>query len=292
MIRRRFLTAAGLGTTALALRAAQRADAGAPTTAAHVFIDTNVSLGAWAVRSTWADTPARLVAKLQSHGVTSAWAGTFEAVLHTDLAGANARLAAACAGTDGFLQAFGAVNPTLPDWEDDVRRCDEAHGMRGIRVYPNYHGYALDDPRFARLLAVAAQRKLLVQVSLALEDDRSQNPVLVAPPVNAAPLADLLPKNPGLRLMLLNSGYRVLSGNVALLRRLADAGVWFELAMLEGVAGLETLLRNAPNIRIAFGSHAPYFYFEAALLKLRESVLSPAQLDAIRGGHATAALSP
>ena len=256
-----------------------------------MFVDTNVSLGAWAVRPTWVDSPARLVAKLQAHGVTSAWTGTLEAVLHTDVAGANARLAAACAKTGGLLLPFGTVNPAFPDWEEDLRRCQDVHGMRGVRLYPNYHGYGLDDARFLQLLERAARRKLLVQVTLAIEDDRSQNPLLIAAPANAAPLAAILPKFPGLRLMLLNSGYRVLSGNVSLLRRLADAGVWFELAMLEGVGGLETLLRNAPAARIAFGSHTPYFYFEAALLKLRESALTFDQLHAIRSGHAQAALS-
>ena len=192
----------------------------------------------------------------------------------------------------GVLQPFGTVNLTLPDWEEDVRRCHEIHRMAGLRLFPNYHGYALDDPRFARLIELATKRGLLLQIALALEDDRSQNPVLQMPPVAAAPLADVVGKFPQARVMLLNSGSRVLAGNNALLSRLVAAGnALFEIATLEGVAGIETLLKAVPGIRLAFGSYAPFFYFEAALLKLQESALSPGQLAAIRSGHARAALA-
>ena len=62
--------------------------------------------------------------------------------------------------------------------------------------------------------------------------------------------------------------------------------VYLDIAMLEGVAGLASLLEKVPLDRVLFGSHAPFFYFESALLKLKESVLSAAQLEAVREGNA------
>lgn len=288
MDRRSFL-AAGL---ALPLAATARAAQTAPPPP-RGLIDTNVSLSAWPTRHFEPDTPRALAAHLRKHGVTSAWAGSFDGALHSDIAGANARLATWCARDgDGLLVPFGTVNPTLPDWPEDVRRCREEHRMPGLRLYPNYHDYALDDARFVRLLELAAERRLLVQIALAVEDDRSQNPALTAPPVQAARLADVLPQMPGARVMLLNAFSRAIGNNYALLRRFAALpNIWFEIATLEGVAGIETMLARAPGLRFAFGSHSPFYYVESALLKLQESALEGDALDAIASGHARAALA-
>lgn len=287
MERRPFLARAA----ALAAAAPLAFGAGAPDAAG--FTDTNVTLGDWPVRKSWVKSPADLVARLRRHGVTAAWTANVEAVLHSDLAGANARLAETCARDGaGVLVPFGTVNPTFPDWADDVRRCHEVHRMPGLRLYPGYHGYTLDDARFARLLDAAARRGLLVQIVLTLEDERSQNPVLTSPAVTAAPLPELLAKLPAARVQLLNATSRLLAPANPLLARLAGLGVGVELATLEGVAGLEGLLAKLPDLRIAFGSHTPYFYFEAALLKLQESALTAAQLQAIRSGHARQLLAP
>ena len=45
-------------------------------------------------------------------------------------------------------------------------------------------------------------------------------------------------------------------------------------------------VRPGPADRVLFGSHAPLFYFESSLLKLKESPLSQEQLRAIRFGSA------
>src|ERR1700704_1150497 len=133
------------------------------------MIDTNVNLFRWPFRRVVGDDPAELVARLRKKGVTQAWAGSFEGLLCRDVAGGNARLATAC-HQDGpnFLVPFGCVNPKLPDWEEDLRRCSENHHMVGIRLYPNYHGYGLGDPAFAKLLSMAGEHKLLVQIALSL----------------------------------------------------------------------------------------------------------------------------
>ena len=73
----------------------------------------------------------RLPAKLRQHRITQAWAGSYEGLLHKNLDGVNARLADECrANGAGILVPFGTVNPALPDWEADLRRCQEKYGMQ------------------------------------------------------------------------------------------------------------------------------------------------------------------
>ena len=292
MERRQFLhTAAALSATALAPHAPGAAMSA--ESASTEFIDTQVWLGEWPTRRIIpASTPA-LVAKLQLHGVTEAWAGNFDAALHADIGAANTRLAAACAQDGGgVLLPFGTINPTLPDWEDEVRRCAEVHRMRGLRLLPNYHRYSLTDPRFLSLLALATERGLLVQIAVAIEDERTQNPALAVPPTDLAGLANALDRVPTAHVMLLNSFMRTGSGTAATLNRLAATQrVSHDIAALEGVAGVEKLLEASPEARLVFGSHTPFFYFESALLKLHESVLKTAQSAALRSTNARTALA-
>ena len=67
---------------------------------------------------------------------------------------------------------------------------------------------------------------------------------------------------------------------------MAAGEVYVEISMLEGVGGVANLLAQVPLNRVLFGSHAPFFYFQAALLKLKESPLPEQQLQAIRRENA------
>jgi hypothetical protein len=248
-------------------------------------VDVNVNLGRWPVRRLPGEEPAQLAARLRSRGVTQAWAASFDGLLHKNLAAVNARLAEDCQRHGrGWLLPFGSVNPKRPRWEEDFRRCAEVHRFRGLRLHPNYHGYRLDDPALARLLRMAAEHGVIVQLALVMEDERMMHPLLRVEPVDPAPLAELVRQTPGLRLILVNA-LRTLRGE--LLRTLVAAGdVSVEIAMLEGVGGLAVLLEAVPAERVLFGSHAPLFYFEAAELKLKESPLGAPQRRAIRHENA------
>jgi predicted TIM-barrel fold metal-dependent hydrolase len=249
------------------------------------MIDVNVSLSRWPFRRLPLDEPAALVAALRRLGVTQAWAGSFDGLLHRDVAGVNRRLADDCrAHGDGLLIPFGTVNPTLPDWRDDVRRCHEEHRMPGIRLHPNYHGYGLDDPRLAALLDEAAGRALLVQVVAAMEDERTQHPLVRVPPIDPAPLAGLVAPRPALRVVLLNAALRPESD---LPRRLIETGrIWVDTAMLEGISVVERFVAAVGSGRLLIGSHAPFYGPDAAPLKLQESALKEADRLAIAEGNA------
>ena len=249
------------------------------------MIDVNVSISRWPFRRLPDDETPRLVARLCRHGVTRAWAGSFDALLHRDIAAVNERLAEECRKHGGgLLVPFGAVNPALPDWEEDLRRCREVHRMPGIRLHPNYHGYTLDDPAFRKLLDAAARAGLIVQLAVTMEDERTQHPLVRVPPVDVAPLAGILKDLPGLRLVILN-GLRTMKEEVV--ETLAAAGVaGFDLAMLEGIDGLGRMIRRIDPGKILFGLNAPLFTFESAPLKLTEAALDPAAERAVCEGNA------
>jgi predicted TIM-barrel fold metal-dependent hydrolase len=298
LTRRRFLNGAllpaVLGT--LPERAVQGVEPDGSAVVVPEIIDTNVHVFDWPFRRLKYAGARALVAKLRRHRITQAWAGSYEGLLHRNLDGVNARLAEECrANGAGMLLPFGTVNPALPDWEADVRRCHENHRMRGIRLYPSYHNYTLQRPEVARLLELAQQRGLIVQLVVRMEDPRVHLPVMRTPAVDVTALPELLARLPKIKFQLLNAfnATESLRGQVG--RRLIEqTRVMVDFSHVEGQGGLGKLIAGdrdssrppLPAERIVFGSHAPFFPCESAVFKLFESPLGLPELEKVMRGNA------
>jgi predicted TIM-barrel fold metal-dependent hydrolase len=241
------------------------------------MIDTNVNLSRWPFRRLAGDDPADFVARMRKAGVTQSWVASFDGLLHRDAGGVNARLAADCKEHGGgMLIPFGTVNPKLPDWREDLRRCHQTYRMPGVRLHPNYHGYTLADPEFADVVRRAAEAGMIVQLATQMEDDRTQYPLMRIPRVNLAPLAEIVAGVPALRLVVLNAARDPLRQKIA-----AAGNVYFDIAMVEGVGGVGVLASEVSSQRVVFGSHFPLFYFQSAALKIKEAGFSAADEKAI-----------
>lgn len=250
-----------------------------------MFTDTNTYLGQWPFRDLPGAGAEALLATFSHYGVQQAWTGTFDGLFHKGIASANARLVEQCAIHDnGILLPFGSVNPTLPRWEADLRRCAEDHGMKGIRLHPAYHGYTLEDSRFKALLEGAAEREMIVQLVVTMEDERMMHPLMRVEHADVTPLPTVLKTVPNARIQLLNV-FRAVRGK-AIAPLVATDRIWFDFAWLEGIEGLTQIRDQIPMEKLVFGSYAPFFYFESSLLKLKESALDDKQLAQLQGGNA------
>lgn len=216
--------------------------------------------------------------------VTEAWAGTFEGLLRRDVAEVNRQLALRCK-TNTSLRPCGTINLALPDWQDDVKRCIEVHGMRVLRLHPNYHGYTLEAPAFRELLALAVKHHVLIQIVAQIEDERTQHPQVRVAPVDLQPLSAIMKEMKEAHVMVLNANAAMV------LKHLQDCpNVWLDFAMIEGVGGVENLLKTWPQDRLVFGSFAPVFYWDSARLKMQESELNESQMQDIRWRNASTLL--
>lgn len=298
--RRQFLKTSLVTGAALSLpRSVFAAATPAAASTAPGIVDTNINLFQWPFRRLkYSDTGA-LVAKLRRHRVIEAWAGSFEALLHKDIAGVNERLATECRERgQGLLVPIGSVNLAWPDWEDDVRRCHEVFKMPGVRIYPGYQPFNLGHPALPRLVTIAAERRLLLQIAFQMEDPRVHHPLVKIEPIDARPLVAALKATPDARVELLH-----FSGNIQgsdLNQLMTETSARIDLSRWEGNGAVGRMLgvgpggkggARVPLERVVFGSHAPYFPLETALLKLVESPLTAEQLLAIMQGNARQLLS-
>ena len=281
------------GNRPLAAHAADRNTKVVRSSKAPGIIDTNVNLFNWPFRALkYRDTRA-LVAKLKKHRVIQAWAGSFEALLSKDMIGVNARLADECLKHGpGFLIPFGSVNLAWPDWQEDVRRCHEVHKMPGIRIYPGYQPFDLDHPGMESLVKMTSERGLILQVVFGMEDPRVHHPIITVGPVTFGPLLRAVKGTPNATVELLH--FPGLSQGQNLSEFMKETNMFMDISRLEGNGAVGRMIgsitglpsASVPIDRIVFGSHAPYFPLETAILKLIESPLGVQQLQAIMQGNA------
>ena len=129
--RRKFLSTMAAG-SAVAGITVSNPDNGAEVEKPEIT-DTNINLFKWPFRRMKYEETKSLTVKLQQHRITTAWAGSFEAVFSKSINEVNSRLAEECRKPGKVsLVPFGAVNIGWPDWEEDLRRCHAIHKMPGI----------------------------------------------------------------------------------------------------------------------------------------------------------------
>ncbi len=252
-----------------------------------MIVDVNLSVGPYPFRHLPLADPAAMAKFLKDKGVTRAWTGSADALLHRDVRGVNDRLAATCrTHGGGILVPFGTANPKQPGWEDDLKRCAEVHKMPGIRLHPDFHNYTLADPALPPLLEAASAKKLVVVVVGRMEEERVQHPVFHVPPTAFQALPGLLQPLPDLRVVMGNWRMDPMSDAFAAFARVPN--LFFEIAMIEGVGRTARLVERVGAGRVLFGSHAPVFVWESAALKLREAALRDEDAAKVRSANATA----
>lgn len=258
------------------------------------IIDTFVHLFEWPFRKLKYSGTERLVEKLKKHGIREAWAGNFEALFHKDIDGTNRRLAEECRRTyPDFLKPVGSVNTTWPDWEEDLRRCDEQYHMAGIRVHPIYQMMDMSTPVFRELVGKATERGMFVQIAGDLEDPRHHHPLVQVRNISFEPIVEVAKAVPNARIELVHWNRKV---RADLLSRLVDQpNVMFDSSRVEGAGELGALIHGdswygpqemIPADRFLFGSHAPFFAVESALMKLFEHYMTEDQLNKVMQNNA------
>jgi predicted TIM-barrel fold metal-dependent hydrolase len=159
--------------------------------------------------------------------------------------------------------------------------------MPGIRIYPGYQPFDLDHPGMESLVKMTEEHGLILQVVFGMEDPRVHHPIINVGPVTFAPLLKLVDETPNTKIQLLH--FAGVPQGDALAQFMTKPNTFVDISRLEGNGAVARMIGSieglpsarAPVDRIVFGSHAPYFPVEAALLKLMESQLDAQQLEAI-----------
>lgn len=232
-------------------------------TKADERVDVNVSLGHWPFMDFTDWNAECLIRHLKDEGISKAWVSSTESILFPEPDRFDRRLLEKVKGLPA-LEPVVTVNPVLGNACRRLHKVVEQYGVRLVRILPNYHGYAMEDPRLADLARALMALNLTLVLPLRIEDERNQYPMMQVPAVPVDTVSAFANRFPDLRIAVLN-------GDIFEVTSLMQhpANLWVDIAFVERMNTLETLLQKVPVNRVLFGSHTPFFYTRSAVLKMK-----------------------
>ena len=241
-----------------------------------MLIDTNTYLGHWAFRPLPWHNADDLLRAMDRYDIAQAWVSSASAILYRNPQ----------AGNQGHAAQVRPQPARWGPWEHDLAVCHEEFGARGLRLYPRYHRYALNDANGRALIRAATERKMVLSVPLRVEDYRQRSWLIDAPDVPAAEVAEAALANPDARFLPVQGvGYLGTalgrSGEV-------QADYALEVSRLAAFVSddLQRLIAAVGAGRLVFGSGMPFTVPDVPLLKLEMLDLPAEEMEGIRWRNA------
>ena len=253
------------------------------------YFDLNAWVGTWPFRALRDNNPQGLLARLQRAGIERAAVGQIEAAFQRQVQPTNEQLAASLAPHPQLLP-MATLNPAYPHWHDDLRRCHEDLGMRGVRLFPVYHQYAADSPQAVRAVAACAERGLPVFMPHRLEDNRQRHWMDPGRVLDLGQVANLIVQVPLAKVVVPNAR-GLLQTPLWQRADIRRAPWYFDLSLAEVHYVLHRAVEHMGDIadfiaaggagHLVFGTHAPFSYPAAARVKAAVLPVEQDELKAI-----------
>ena len=234
------------------------------------IVDVNAWLGPWPFQYFHDDTARRLESRLAAEGIGHAMVGSPEAAFNPDCLAVNRLLLKRLKGSE-TLHPVPALDPTKGDWRDILALARDA-GAAAVRLFPTYHCYDLSSgPALAAVEEIAKNGRFTLFLQVRMEDERTHHPLCMIPSLEMSAISTLASRFPGLSIAVLCPLF-----HEAVELSQCPANVSFDIAYVETLRTIASLLQNVPATRVLFGSHTPFLQPRAAVMKV-EAPYVPAE---------------
>ena len=260
-----------------------------------MIVDSNAYVGNWWPGHELADGRPEVVRKsLAEVGVEAAFVSLMEAPWFRNQQTGNERLAQLVEKERDFFLPVACLDPTATFWPEDLERSVSDLGMVGVRLYPTYHHYYLDDEPVMALARAVGERGLPLFVTMMVEEDRFAHPAVrelslrrkeaaTAPPPAPTgmmvvegtlrenpipPLATLLRRAPETTVVVTMAGVEE-AFSILRDRSLSAGRVYFDVSRMDKpTVGLDRLVEAVGAEQLVLGTHAPFQYPAGAVMNL------------------------
>lgn len=232
-----------------------------------MLLDINAYIGHWAFRQLRYNRAETLIQLMDKNKIDKAIVASINGTLYKNVHSANIEIAEETKQFRDRIIPFATLNPMWAGWREDLRICAEDLGFKGLRLYPQYHGYSITDKIALEIIDIATEYNWTVQIPMTLVDRRQRHKWDLAEDIPPSDFERLVTLRPIAKLMFLNS-FGINPDKMP-----SDGNFLIDIAN----PYYQTLLRREiPKLiekvgakHIALGTDMPFRIPEAALLKLR-----------------------
>ena len=247
------------------------------------MIDINVSYGTWPFHSTGFQGIDKLEEHLETCGINIGLVSHVGAVWNPDVEGYNETLIRDCSDKSGLIP----IPVFNPAWPAPLNTYYDSANSPGVRIYPSYHGYSLIDPEMDALVDYLLSRDLVLFIQMRLEDERMQHPLARVEAVSVEDILAFHTRFPRLQIVCLNA-------YLPEVRQIAEQSsrIGFDTSFCEWLFTMEGMLEVLPPENIYLGTHSPFLYTQAGILKVTQSRVADQIKEQITTKNAARLLAP
>lgn len=240
-------------------------------------IDTNCLLGQWPFRKIRKNTYNDLLEVHIKNSINFGYVSSLNSIFYNDPFEGEKELHEILRNTS--YKHILTVNPDLPGFEDDIKEGVNRFNIKGVKIYPGYHGYNLDSKNVKNLCNLLMDLKLPLFISMRMEDERLDY-IIKQKPIALEELEIFIKNNLNNFIIMLS----IRPGEVLTLKDTINScnSVYFDTSGLKDILFvIEKLIDEIDYRKILYGSNHPLYCQRSTILLVEKANIKESIKEAI-----------
>ncbi len=143
-----------------------------------MLLDINAYVGHWPFKQLQYNTCSKLLERMNRFGVDISVVSNINGIFYKNTQSANEELYEELNSDirfKGRFVPFAVINPIYAGWREDLETSVNEMGMKGLRLYPQYHDYSLTEPSLIELIGLARDKGIPVAFDIRMVDSRQRS---------------------------------------------------------------------------------------------------------------------
>lgn len=240
------------------------------------LIDVSVWTGEWPFLKLRFTRPDELEGKLTSVGVRRAYIASLRGIFEQDPYRSNRELLES--GLSDFFFPVPIVDLSCPNWPESIEAALADKRVELIKLLPSYHRYELDAPVLEKLVEAVDGSDIVIGIQIRFEDQRGSYPNLTVPDLEVNKMVHAVSAFPDQPFILHNVYRRELNDTFSY-----GDNIYVDLASIEMHNTLQDIQSRlgSGTSKVLFSTHAPFYYPEGNINKIRFSDIGREETEGI-----------